>query len=171
MQWAAVQLPFLCRRERFRRRPSHALSKNFDSLCLQRIKSSLASSRARTRSRAMLAFVVGARPRRRFPRRASWRGTRRRCGRFPLAVGRGLDHLRNRADDAVDAQRRELLLQVESGDAGLVDALRGRVEGSHPLCDGRRVVGECGRADLAGHRVEGDGPLSSARARRGRRRW
>ena len=76
---------------------------------------------------------------------------------LPPPVGAGLDHLRNRADDAVDAQRRELLLEVEPGDAGLVNAPRGRVEGSHPFGDGRGVVGECGRADLAGHRVEGDG--------------
>ena len=80
---------------------------------------------------------------------------------LPLAVSRWLDHLRDRADDAVDAQRREPLLQVEPGHARLVDALRGRVEGSHPLCDGRRVVGESGRADLAGHRVKGDGLYGS----------
>ena len=80
---------------------------------------------------------------------------------LPLAVSRWLDHLRDRADDAVDAQRRELLLQVEPSHARLVDALRGRVEGSHPFCDGRRVVGESGRADLAGHRVEGDGLYGS----------
>ncbi len=47
---------------------------------------------------------------------------------FLLRSADGFDHLRDRADDAVDAQRRELLLQVEPGDAGLVDALRGRVE-------------------------------------------
>ena len=80
---------------------------------------------------------------------------------LPLAVSRWLDHLRDRADDAVDAQRRGPLLRVEPGHARLVDALRGRVEGSHPLCDGRRVVGESGRADLAGHRVKGDGLYGS----------
>ena len=74
---------------------------------------------------------------------------------LPPPVGAGLDHLGHGADDAVDAQRRELLLQVEPGDAGLAGALRGRVEGSHPLCDGRRVVGECGRFGFAGHYVEG----------------
>ena len=92
------------------------LRRNFDSRCLQRFRSSRASS--------------GARP-------------------------------RSRADAAVAAQRRAPLLQVAPGHARLVDALRGRVEGFHPLCDGCRVVGEGGRADLAGHRIEGDGLYGS----------
>ena len=81
-----------------------------------------------------------------------------------LPVGRGLDHLRNRADDAVDAQRRELLLQVEPGDAGLVNALwQGR--GSHPFGDGCGVVGEWPSGPRRSSRP-GRRPLSSGRASR-----
>ena len=60
---------------------------------------------------------------------------------LPLAVGRGLDHLRDRADDAVDAQRCEPLLQVEPGDAGLVDC-PGRLDRKDRVGDGGGVVGE-----------------------------
>ena len=76
---------------------------------------------------------------------------------LPLAVGRGLDHLGHRADDAVDPHRSQPLLQVEPGDARLVDAFGGRVDGRHPARDLGGVVAEGGRAHLAGHRVEGDG--------------
>ena len=76
---------------------------------------------------------------------------------LPPPVGAGLDHLGHRADDAVDSHRGQPLLQVEPGDARLVDAFGGRVDGRHPARDLGGVVAEGGRADLAGHRVEGDG--------------
>ena len=76
---------------------------------------------------------------------------------LPPPVGAGLDHLGHRADDAVDSHRGQPLLQVEPGDARLVDAFGGRVDGRHPARDLGGVVAEGGRSDLAGHRVEGDG--------------
>ena len=74
-----------------------------------------------------------------------------------LAVGCGLDHLRDGADDAVDAEGGELLLQVEPGDPGLVDAFGLGVDGLYPVGDRDGVVAEGSAADLAGHRVQGDG--------------
>ena len=52
-------------------------------------------------------------------------------------------------------------LERDVGGRHGVDALRGRVEGSHPLCDLGGVVAEGGRSDLAGHRIKGDGLYGS----------
>ena len=137
------------------------LRRNFGSRCLQRSRSSRASSGARQVARR-LAPVVGH-PHLHDVAHRQHAGQELRVVSvvLPPPVGAGLDHLGHRADDAVDAQRREPLLQVEPGRARLVDALRGRVEGSRPLCDLGGVVAEGGRSDLAGHRVEGDGLYGS----------
>ena len=75
---------------------------------------------------------------------------------LPAPVGSGLYHLGDGADDAVDAQRGELLLQVEPGHARLVDASGRGVDGSDPFGRGGRVVAEGRGSDLSGHGVERD---------------
>ena len=76
---------------------------------------------------------------------------------LPAPVGAGLDHLRDGADRAVDAQSGQPLLQVEAGDAGLVDAFRGGVDGPDPVRHRGGVVAEGGGMHLAGHRIERGG--------------
>ena len=70
-------------------------------------------------------------------------------------VGGRLDHLGDGADDAVDAEGGQLLLQVEAGDPGFVDALRLGVDRSDPFGDGGGVVLE------RGGRFFGDGVYTS----------
>ena len=75
---------------------------------------------------------------------------------LPPPVGAGLDHLGYRADDAVDAQGGELLLQVEPGHARLVYASGPGVDGPDPLGHGAGIVAEGRGSDLSGHDVERD---------------
>ena len=75
---------------------------------------------------------------------------------LPALVSGGFYHLGNGADDAVDAQGGELLLQVEPGHARLVYAFGRGVDGSGPFGHSAGVVAEGRGFDLSGHDVECD---------------
>ena len=75
---------------------------------------------------------------------------------LPAPVGGGLYHLGDRADDAVDAEGGQPLLQVEPGHARLVDASGRGVDGPDPVGHGAGVVAEGCGFDLPGHGVERD---------------
>lgn len=137
---------------------SPCLSRNLESRCFARERSSLASSSALVEAAGGLALVVG-------DPHLDDVADRQHAGEelgvvavvLPAPVRAGLDHLRDGADRAADPQSGEPLLQVEPRDPGLVHAPGLGVHGPDPLRDGPGVVAEGRGAHLPGHDVEGDG--------------
>ena len=122
-----IQLLLLCPEGRVSLKTRPCLSKNFDGLC-QRVRSSLASSSARTRSRAASHSSSGTQTSMTFPTESILARNSASLRSFFLFRSAGVDHLRNAPTTQSTPSAASFCRSNPV--TGLVNALRGRVEGS-----------------------------------------